>query len=264
VLNRFDWVTICSPILLAVLGAWISVRPPAKKYHLHTAIALILLGALAGGSALYQIRQTRKSDETTRATERSDKEGLQVTITGLRNQITVLSETSIPTLIGDVRGLQPHKAVPANLSLRFVYPNEVSLIVDNAQGAGLADRPKYWAQLIDLDNIHGNYLQIPVSMGDYIRSGDFLGPAQFMGLPAVKSLVKPGDRVFGSVSVSCPTCIKTRTYWLYVKVGEGGWYEEQQGSGKTIGSLQAAETIAPNFDAYAAIFAPPDKRISIQ
>jgi len=165
--------------------------------------------------------------------------------------------------MGDVKGLEPHKAVPANLSLRFVYPNEVSLVVDNARSAGLADRPKYWAQLIDLDNIHGNYLQIPVTMGDYIRPGELLGPQQFMGIPAVKNLVKPGDRIFGSVSVSCPTCIKTRTYWLYVKVGDGGWYEEQQGPGKTIGNWQVAETIAQNFEAYAAIFAPPDKRIPI-
>ncbi len=101
-------------------------------------------------------------------------------------------------------------------------------------------------------------------MGDYIRPGEFMGPNQFMGIDGVKAVVKPGDRIFGSVSVSCPTCVKTKTYWLFIKAGDGGWYEEQQGPGKAIKGLDAAKAIAANFDGYADIFAPLAKRVSIK
>jgi hypothetical protein len=91
-----------------------------------------------------------------------------------------------------------------------------------------------------------------------------MGPNAFMGLDAVKAVVKPGDRIFGSVQVLCPACVKSRCYWLYIKAGVGGWYEEQQGSPKAIKGLDAAKIIAANFEAYANVVAPPQSRISIR
>jgi hypothetical protein len=223
----------------------------------------ILLGCAAATTTLLQIREARRSDDATKASAQVSERELQSTITGLRTQVRELSEKSIPTLMGDVNGLKPHKAVPANLTLRFVHPNEVAIVVDNAPHAGLADRPKYYAILADLDNV-SDFLRIPTFMGDYIRPGEFMGPNQFMGLDAVKSLVKPGDRIFGSVGVSCPTCLKSRNYWLYIKVGDGGWYEEQEGPSKGIASLNAAKVIGANFEAYADFIAPKAKRIPIK
>jgi hypothetical protein len=264
VLTRLDWITVCAPIVLAVLGMWISVRPPSRKFHFLWLLVFILLGGAAAATTLIQIRQARRADEATRISAKTSEDALQATITGLKNQVTGLSEKSIPTLIGDVNDLKPHKAPAPNLTLRFVYPADVAIVVDNARGAGLADRPAYGAQLLDLDNIEGDYLKIPTQVGDFIRSGDSLGPTQFMGLPAVKAIVKSGDRIFGSVYVSCPTCVKTRGYWLFIEVGEGGWYEEQSDPWKTIGSRKAAETLAGNFDTYSAVLAPPSKRIPVK
>lgn len=262
-LNHYDWITICAPILLAVVGAWISIRPPAKKYHIYVAIGLVILGGLAGASALYQIRQTRTADEIAKNAANNSEDALNAEISALRRQVATLSETSIPTLIGDVKGLAPSKSVPPNLRLSFVHPTEVAIVVENDRHAGLADRPKYFVQLVDLDNLSA-FLRIPTFMGDYIRSGEFIGPNEFMGMAEVKAVVKPGDRIFGSVGVSCPTCVKSRTYWLYVKAGDGGWYEEQEGAPRAIASIDAAKKLAVNFDAYANILAPPAKRVPIQ
>jgi hypothetical protein len=242
---------------------WISIRPPSRKYHLLWLVMFVLLGGSAATTTLLQIREARRSDEATKTSAQISERALQDTICGLRTQVKELSEKSIPTLIGDVNGLKPHKAVPANLTLRFVHPDEVAIVVDNAPHAGLADRPKYYAMLADLDNV-SDFLRIPTFMGDYIRPGEFMGPNQFMGLDTVKALIKPGDRIFGSVGVSCPTCIKSRNYWLYIKVGAGGWYEEQEGPPKGLSSINAAKVIGANFDAYADIIAPNAKRITIK
>ncbi len=255
---------MCAPVTLGVLGALLAVRPPSRKFQWPLVAILVLLGAGTTAATLYQIRETRIAEHDTQVQDEADKKGLQKTIDDLNGKIKVLSESSIPTLLGDVKGLKRPKAPPPDLRLRFVDPQEVDIVVDNAAHAGIADRPKYGVGLIDLDNIPADFLRIPTTMGDYIRPGDFWGPNQFMGIPAVKSVVKPGDRIFGSVEVSCPTCIKNRGYWVYIKVGEGGWYSEQEGPPMGFANLNAIQKIAENFDAYAAALVPPSKRIPIK
>jgi hypothetical protein len=106
-----------------------------------------------------------------------------------------------------------------------------------------------------LDNLSANYLLIPTQMGDYIRPGEYWGPNEFMGLPAVKSVVKRGDRVFGRVQVYCTRCAKMRGYWLFIKVGEGGWYAEQE-QPRALAGLSGPQQVAANFDASVDILAP--------
>jgi hypothetical protein len=90
------------------------------------------VGGAAATTTLIQIRQARRDDEAARRTAKTNEDNLNGTITKLQKQVSELSEKSIPTLIGDVKGLEPHKPIPANLTLRFVYPTEVSIVVDNA------------------------------------------------------------------------------------------------------------------------------------
>jgi len=37
---------------------------------------------------------------------------------------------------------------------------------------------------------------------------------------------RDGHRIFGYVTVTCPNCKHVRSYWVYRKLGEGGWYSE--------------------------------------
>jgi hypothetical protein len=263
-LTVLDWVVVCAPIALGVLGVWVSIRPPARKYHWYVASIIGFLAIATAAATLYQIRQTRLTDQSTRHQEDDDKRKLQATINHLQKQVTDLSEKSIPKLQGDVSGLKPVKTPMPDLRVRFVHPQEVAIAIDNSAHAGVADKPKYGVALIDLDNLGADFLRIPTQMGDYIRPGDFWGPNQFMGIDAVKTVVKPGDRVFGSVSVSCPHCVKSRGYWLFIKVGDGGWYAEQEGEPKGIANRSAAETLAANPDAYMERLAPQKTRVPIK
>lgn len=135
----------------------------------------------------------------------------------------------------------------------------MTLLLKNSEHAGVAEQPLYWAVMVDLDN-PTEFLKIPSSGGGFIRPGDIAGPYVFIGL--VKTQFKTGDRLFGSVGVTCPTCLKERTYWLFIKGGEGGWYEEQQGPTRNI-TLTAAKQFSVKFDGLAASVAPPGKRIPI-
>jgi hypothetical protein len=224
----------------------------------------VILGAVITAVTLYQIRETRIAEDSARTQDDADKKRLQKTIDDLNREVTSLSQNSIPALMGDVNGLKQPKTPPPDLRLRFTSPQEVAIVIDNVSHAGTADRPKYGVMLVDLDNIAADFLQIPTTMGEYIRPGSYWGPNQFMGISGVKSVVKPGDRIFGSVDISCPTCVKDRGYWLYIKAGEGGWYAEQEGGPFGLSNLKVIQQIAKNLDSYVNALVPESRRIPIK
>jgi hypothetical protein len=125
-----------------------------------------------------------------------------------------------------------------DIGMEFVNPEDVSFRMVNLSSKAVVRDPKYVLILMDLDGHETTYsngqtmpdiLPIPAS----VASGDFLRPNQkylprpiVSTFPAVKQLVKPHDRVFGTAVVSCPGCIKDRRYVVFFKNGEGGWYCE--------------------------------------
>src|ERR1700685_1637572 len=148
-LTWIDWIVVCAPVVLGVLGALLSIRPPGKKIQWPLIVVLVVLGMATTAATLYQIRQTRISEESTHRQDDTDKKALQTTIDDLNAKIKVLSETSIPTLLGDVKGLKRPKGPPPDLRVRLVSPEEVAIVIDNSPHAGLADRPKYGVMLVD-------------------------------------------------------------------------------------------------------------------
>jgi hypothetical protein len=214
---------------------------------------LVLLGGGATAGTLYQIRQTRVEDHAARVKEDEDKAKLLSTIEDLKKAVGVLD---------DDKSAKPILPKQPDLRLRLVHPQEVAIEIHNSKVRGVADRPRYGVALIDLESPN-DFLRIPTAVGDYIRPGEFWGPNEFMGIDAVKAVVKPGDRIFGSVSVSCPTCVRSRGYWIYIKAGDGGWYAEQEGLPKGISNVDAAKQIAGDFETYANTLAPSAKRIPI-
>jgi len=62
------------------------------------------------------------------------------------------------------------------------------------------------------------------SSDDYVRPVSWYGNQEI--LVSFMSHVKRGDVVFGVAWLTCKNCIKQRAYYVYWKVGTGGWYAE--------------------------------------
>src|SRR6267142_141863 len=105
-------------------------------------------------------------------------------------------------------------------------------------------------------------LAIPATEGDFIRPGEGWGPNMMMELPAVKAVVHPGDRIFGYGIVLCLTCAKTRSYWVYIEQGKGGWYCEMPKPLYPTGR-QFFDNMKVHFDAYLNELAPMGCRVPI-
>jgi len=116
--------------------------------------------------------------------------------------------------------------VPPVVGLRFVYPESPSLVVVN-QSDSIARDIKWIVALWNMDLPDRNSpLPIPESTFDWLRPKDEGGPENLFDAATVASLVKPGDRLFGTASVICPECGRGRTYVVYIIMGKGGWVSE--------------------------------------
>lgn len=73
---------------------------------------------------------------------------------------------------------------------------------------------------------HDDPLPIPIQTFDWIRAHGAGGPEGLFESPQVASLLKSGNRLFGSAFVDCPECSIGRTYIIYIVFGESGWFAE--------------------------------------
>jgi len=113
-----------------------------------------------------------------------------------------------------------------DVDLRFVNQDMPALLILNPSNVVARDikwTVALWNQ--DLPD-RTDPLPIPVSTFDWLRPHENGGPEALFDAPRVTSLVKPGDHLFGSASVVCPTCIRGRTYIVYIEYGKGGWFVE--------------------------------------
>jgi hypothetical protein len=131
-----------------------------------------------------------------------------------------------------------------DIHLALVYPKAFAIVLYNSSGV-LLEKPKYAPGIWNLDRLNesGNAptLIIPVFEGDWIRPHESMGPENVFDSPLVKPAVKPGDRLFGFITVTCPTCLVNREYWVYEVFDEGGWYcELPKGKAILLDKLAAA------------------------
>ncbi len=71
---------------------------------------------------------------------------------------------------------------------------------------------------------------------EYVRPGETAGrhdvfentklPAPVDFLPTAREHIKDGDKVWGFGQLTCENCSKTRYYYIYWVMGQGGWYAE--------------------------------------
>jgi hypothetical protein len=113
-----------------------------------------------------------------------------------------------------------------DVSLRFVYPEAPALILENNSDI-IAKDIKWMVLLFNMD-LPDRYepLPIPISTFDWIAPHSRGGPQGMFGTASVSSLLKAGNRLFGSASVTCPTCSPGHTYFVYIEWGKGGWFSE--------------------------------------
>ena len=138
---------------------------------------------------------------------------------GISNQKSERNEGAVAT-----GGLTlPLPAHGPEVSLRFFSPMAPLLeIVNNSDVT--ARQIKFSVILWNLGKpTEKNPLPIPV------RTFDFVRPHLKSGAQSVVDRISGldnGARLFGSISVECPDCVRGRTYWIYIVWGVGGWYAE--------------------------------------
>ncbi len=119
-----------------------------------------------------------------------------------------------------------------NVALRFVNPTEPDLAVENLSGAVV--REIIWVPALwDVDSPERSPgtiqpLKVASVTVGWLQPHQTGGPQQLF-TPEVASELKRGDRIYGSVSVSCPLCPQGHTYILALRWREGGWYYEVPG-----------------------------------
>jgi len=113
-----------------------------------------------------------------------------------------------------------------DVALRFIYPKSPALIIKNLSDSVARDI-KWTVVLWNMDLPDRNDpLPIPIQVFDWLRAHSEGGPENLFNTPSVTPLLKPGNRLFGSASVDCPTCSRGRTYIVYIVWGQGGWFSE--------------------------------------
>ena len=122
----------------------------------------------------------------------------------------------------------PPKVEKPDIRMALIYPQEFAILILNGSSV-LLNKPKWGFAIWNLGkagDVSAKILPIPTAEGDYIRPGEAMGPEG--AIVQVKSLVNPGDRLFGYVYVVCPDCVKSRYYWVYAVGGQGGWFSEMK------------------------------------
>jgi hypothetical protein len=113
-----------------------------------------------------------------------------------------------------------------DVSLRFVYPKSPALVLVN--NSEIIARDIKWVVVLfnmDLPD-RDDPLPIPINTFDWLKPHTEGGPQNLFRSELVSPLLKPGNRLFGSASVTCPACARGRTYVVYIVWGEGGWFAE--------------------------------------
>lgn len=122
-------------------------------------------------------------------------------------------------------------AVRPDVTLHFVKPTEPAVWLRNDSEA-VAENIKWQFELFNLDNpssVDGTvyrFVPIPNRSFDFLRPHRRSGTHAVFEAPVAAATVRAGNRLFGSVTVSCPTCVRDRVYWVFLTLGQGGWYSE--------------------------------------
>jgi hypothetical protein len=148
--------------------------------------------------------------------------GLSLRTLTLGVVVGACSVVALPALLRWIDAKEIAATQRPDVKLRFVYPNSPTLVLINDSDVVARDI-KWFVALWNRD-LPGrdDPLPIPVSNFDCIKPHSVSGAQDLFYSPSVASLLKPGNRLLGSASVSCPTCSRGRTYMVYITWGTNG------------------------------------------
>ncbi len=116
------------------------------------------------------------------------------------------------------------------------------------------------------DTLEVQTLPIPTEKCDWLRPHDEGAPVR---ISSWFTELKPGTRLMGTATISCPNCVTGRTYIVSITVGEGGWFSEttfdpgMQGKFLAPVKLQPGAEMAKFFNELE-VLAPANSRIPIE
>jgi hypothetical protein len=245
-----NWIAIliCWLFLVACIIWLILVLVSTKRARI-----IILVGAaipliIAG---IYRVREQWIKDYPTpikeatsypiaeRPKQPTDKEAQKTASQGVKSKPRMEANENKKQGVKEKAPLPPKQEkseATVTVALRFVYPKSPALMIINQSDVVVRDI-KWTVILWNMDlPERGDPLPIPVQTFDWLKAYDEGGPQNLFNSPLVAPLLKPGNRLFGSASVNCPTCTRGRTYIVYIVWGEGGWFSEveTEKSGRTL------------------------------
>src|ERR1017187_8201871 len=95
-LTLSDWAVVCVPIVLAIMGAMVSIKPPGRAEHWYWFAGFLSLGALCAGATLWQVRTSRRGADI-------DKQTLNRKVDDLQAQVVKLAR--VPRSLEELRSI---------------------------------------------------------------------------------------------------------------------------------------------------------------
>jgi hypothetical protein len=142
----------------------------------------------------------------------------------------------------------------ADVSLCFVNSAHPMLMVIDVSDQ-VVENAKFMPAVFNLDAINPNEpLHMLMRTFDFIRPGAVSGGYDVFTEINDSPAFKKGDRIVGTVGITCPTCVTGRTFWVALIWGESGWYAQLSGqkSGGFVTPFTPPGSAAPLSAAYIA------------
>jgi hypothetical protein len=110
-----------------------------------------------------------------------------------------------------------------DLAIRIVNPKTPGIVIlpPHVVARDAEADPLLWD--LDLPSADDS-LFVNKTKYDWIRPDQKGGPTSLLHPHDIESTVKPGHRIFGFVTVTCPECLRVNAYWVYFTYGQTGWY----------------------------------------
>ncbi len=212
-------------------------QSPTWQAVLVTSIAMAAVGALTVLTLRYvdgkrQAKETKVNPGEGNVVAMTDEQ-FQALINRVSKMSTVPA-SSTPTT--PPKKSEPESSQDSDLKCTFYGKDQLFYMYTNPREHA-ASKPSIFFGLMDLTNPYvystspgqpptAQPFPIPAKTfsEDYVRGGESQGNVEI--LKDFMGHIKNGDVIWGVASVTCINCIKRRSYYLYWKVGYGGWYAE--------------------------------------
>jgi hypothetical protein len=243
--GEFRFAVACFILSAVIVGSTITMwGMTTQEGALKRIVISGCLFALFGVLLVEAIRWTHGRHVRARGAETISSNANAHPIAGSPSGIVPLTDAQLKALIAQFSKPEPGTAASKeedtslNSDLRFTFYGKERLyyVYSNPTKHSVANKPSISFALMDLTNPYKYAAQnmpfgpqpfpIParVLSDDYVRAGESAGNEEVLG--QFMSHTKPGDVIWGAAWLTCINCKKRRGYYLYWKVGEGGWYAE--------------------------------------